>query len=62
MAQAAGQHDGKGEFRLWKCVLCDCGKNFYGVGCELRRAVAQISFVGENMENHSRSHADPITL
>ena len=52
MAQAAGQ----------LCELCDCGKNFYGVGCELRRAVAQISFVGENMENHTTSHPDPITL
>ena len=34
--------------------LCDCGKNFNGVGCELRRAVVQISFVGENEKKHQK--------
>ena len=38
--------------------LCDCGKNFNGVGCELRRAVVQISFVGENEKTEATPRSD----
>ena len=27
IAQASGQRDGEGKAGLWKCVVCDCGKN-----------------------------------
>ena len=57
VAQAGGPLSGKGKFRLWKCLLCDCGKIFCGVGCELRRAVVQISFVEETALIPTRSHA-----
>ena len=48
--------------RLWKCVLCDCGKNLRGVGCELRRAVSDQFLRRIKGQHHIRSHSDPTTL